>query len=135
MAPKKMPAALLARARKVLRLAEQSTATLARAVPRGDRVLVLRDLTRDTTPSGIVVADLARSKSQTGTVVRVGPGRLRDDGTRVPIDDLHPGQRVLITGWAGLELNEAAVAASERDEYVLLREEDLIARFPEEEEE
>ena len=66
----------------------------------------------------------AGAKQQTGTVVSVGPGKRNDAGVLIPID-LEKGQRVIISSWSGLEINDAS--ASHTDEFVLLRDEDIQA--------
>jgi chaperonin GroES len=101
---------------------------LANCAPRGDRVVVRRSLPKTQTRGGLFLPDSVAAtmgRRQIGTVVRVGPGRLLDNGQRAPID-LSPGDRVIITGYAGMEINDPAAAAS-ADEYLLLREEDVVA--------
>jgi len=64
--------------------------------PLSNRVLVeLIENDEKTTKSGIVLPDTVEKKEQTkGTVVAVGPGKLGEDGKRVPVS-VEVGQTVL----------------------------------------
>jgi len=111
---------------KALAEALNSEHPLARCHPRGDRVVIRRDLPKKQTEGGILLPDtVANAKQQTGLVVRVGPGPLVN-GARVPLD-LEPGDRVIITGYAGLELRDQNTR--EGDEFCMLREEDVLAKL------
>lgn len=103
---------------------------LAKCTPRGDRVVVQRDIAKNkATPGGILLPDsFANEKQQTGVVWSVGPGRW-ENGKVVPMD-LKKGQRVIITGYAGLEIHNPMTAGNKDDEFVLLREEDVVATLP-----
>lgn len=99
---------------------------MARCKPRGDRVVVRRDVSKRKTPGGIELPDcFANQKQQTGTVWSVGPGK-RENGVLVPID-LKKGELVIITGYAGLEITDPLATASADEEFVMLREEDVLA--------
>jgi chaperonin GroES len=104
---------------------------LARCTPRGDRVVVRRDIAKNReTTGGILLPDsFSTEKQQTGTVWSVGPGKTTPDGKLVPLD-LKKGTRVIITGWAGLEINDPMNSGSKDDEFVLLREDDIVATLP-----
>lgn len=104
---------------------------LARCTPRGDRVVVRRDIAKNKeTAGGILLPDtFATDKQQTGVVWSVGPGKAGPDGKPVTLD-LKKGDRVIITGWAGLEINDPLTAGSKDDEFVLLRDEDVVATLP-----
>jgi len=65
-------------------------------IPRNDRVLIRRIEEPETKIGGIVVPDVARSKAIKGEVLAVGPGKLDEDGHRVP-SEVHPGQIVLFS--------------------------------------
>lgn len=105
---------------------------LARCTPRGDRVVVLRDRARKETGGGIIVPDsVDNGNQQMGTVVSVGPGRKSEDGFLVPID-LKPDDRVILTGYAGLEIRDNLGSHQDQD-YVILREEDIVAVLPKDE--
>ena len=64
--------------------------------PMNDRVLVLRVEEEQKTGGGIIIPDTAKEKPQEGKVVDVGPGKLGDDGKRVPLE-IKAGDRIWIT--------------------------------------
>lgn len=101
---------------------------LAKCKPRADRVVIQRDICKNReTQGGILLPDsFANAKQQTGTVWSVGPGKVGPDGKLIPLD-LKKGQRVIITGWAGLEINDPLASGTKDDEFVLLRDEDIVA--------
>ena len=88
--------------------------------PLGDRVVVEPIEKEETTPSGLVLPETAKEKPQEGTVVAVGPGRLNDDGTRLPLE-VKVNDRVLYAKYAGTEfkLNDK--------KYLILGEKDILA--------
>ncbi len=91
--------------------------------PLGDRVIVKPQPREEMTRSGIVLPDTAKEKPQEGTVIAVGPGRLLDNGTRVPME-VKEGDTVVYAKYAGAELKHDDV------EYVIMRESDLLAIKP-----
>lgn len=103
---------------------------IANCTPRGDRVLVRRDMPEGETKGGILLPDSYQSgqKKNFGTVVRVGPGNRGPDGDRIPID-LKSGDRVLLTGYSGMDITDPANPTTQ-DEYVILREDDILAVLP-----
>jgi chaperonin GroES len=109
------------------------THPLARCRPRGDRVVVRRDSVKNKTEGGILLPDsVLNERQQTGTVISVGPGPRGTDGKPVALD-IKPGDRVVITGYAGLEIR-GEFGSSENQEYVMLRDEDVTAILDEVEE-
>ena len=54
--------------------------------PLEDRVLVQPLDAEQTTASGLFIPDSAKEKPQEGKVVATGPGRIDDNGNRVPLD-------------------------------------------------
>jgi len=88
--------------------------------PLGDRVVVERDASEETTAGGIVLPDSAQDKPARGIVVSVGDGRLLDDGTRSQIQ-VNVGDRVIFSGYAG----ETFTVGD--DELLLMREDDILA--------
>ena len=89
--------------------------------PLGDRVLVKPAEREEQTKSGIFLPDTAQEKPQEGTIIEVGPGRVTDDGTRVPMD-LKKGDLVLYAKYGGTEIKE------DGEEYLLLTERDILAK-------
>ena len=73
--------------------------------PLGDRIVVRRNAAQEKTSGGILLPDTAQNKPQKGEVVAVGPGKVKDDGTRAPMQ-LKAGDKVLFTSWAGDEFKD-----------------------------
>jgi chaperonin GroES len=91
-----------------------------RLQPMGERIVVKRVESEETTAGGIVLPDSAREKPARGTVVAVGSGRLLDDGSRAE-SQLNNGDTVLFSSYAGesVEIDDV--------EYLLMREDDVLA--------
>jgi chaperonin GroES len=89
--------------------------------PLGDRVLVeFVDDQKEQRKGGIIIPDAAKEKPQEGKVIEVGPGKLTDDGKRIPMN-VKKGQRVLMPKYGGSEIKV------EDKEYQIVREEDILA--------
>lgn len=100
-----------------------ATATKTKKIqlqPLGDRLVVERDASEETTAGGIVLPDSAQDKPARGTVRSIGNGRLLDDGTRSK-PQVKVGERVLFTSYAPETVSLGS------DELLLLREEDILA--------
>ncbi|MBI50696.1 MAG: co-chaperone GroES [Dehalococcoidia bacterium] len=88
--------------------------------PLGNRVVVEpQEGDEQMSAGGIYIPDTAKEKPQEGTVVAVGPGRLTDDGNRVPMD-VAVGDTVVYSKYAGTEYKEGEV------EYLVLRDDDIL---------
>jgi len=87
--------------------------------PMNDRILVLRVAEEQKTAGGIIIPDTAKEKPQEGKVVAVGPGKLGDDGKRMPLE-VKKGDRVLFSKYAGTEIKVDGV------EHVFMREDDIL---------
>lgn len=88
--------------------------------PIGDKVVIEREPSEETTAGGIVLPDSAKKKPSRGTVVSVGEGRLLNNGNRTEMQ-VKVGDRVLFSSYAGDEFEMG------EQELVLLREEDILA--------
>jgi len=75
-----------------------------------------------TTKGGIYLPDTAKEKPQEGEVVAVGPGRVSEDGNRIPME-LAKGDRVIYSKFAGTEYKDGD------DELLILRESDILAKI------
>ncbi len=73
-----------------------------------------------TTASGLVLPDTAKEKPQEGKVLAVGPGRVDDQGNRVPVD-VKVGDVVIYSKYGGTEIKYGA------DEYIILSSRDVLA--------
>ncbi len=96
------------------------TATATKIRPLGDRVVVKPIQREEVTKSGIVLPDTAKEKPQRGQVIAVGPGRMTDDGKRLPME-VKVGDEVLFAKYAGTELK------IDDEEYLILSEKDILA--------
>ena len=101
-------------------MAKSKSAT--KLIPLGDRVVLQRDEAETTTAGGIVLPDSAKNKPQRGTVISVGEGYVKRDGSKVALT-VKAGDSVLFTSYAGEEIKFG------EDEYLLLRESDILATF------
>jgi len=85
--------------------------------PLEDRILVQPLDAEQTTASGLVIPDTAKEKPQEGEVVAVGPGRIDDNGNRVPLD-VAVGDKVIYSKYGGTEVKysgEDLLVLSARD--------------------
>ena len=88
--------------------------------PIGNRVVVLpQEGEEQMSAGGIYIPDTAKEKPQEGEVVAVGPGKLTDDGVRVPMD-VEVGDTVVYSKYGGTEYKEGET------EYLVLREDDIL---------
>ena len=101
-------------------MAAAKKSTKIRLQPMGERIVVQRVESEETTAGGIVLPDSAREKPARGTVVAVGSGRLLDDGSRSE-SQLNAGDVVLFSSYAGegVEIDDV--------EYLLMREDHVLA--------
>src|SRR5256885_12348857 len=90
--------------------------------PLGDRIVIRREEAEDKTAGGIILPDTAKNKPQRGTVLAVGPGRQKKDGTRAPMQ-LKDGDTVLFTSWAGDEFKDRR----DPNEVLVMHESDVLA--------
>ena len=97
-----------------------TTKTKVAFKPLGNRVVVQASDEDDQVSSGgIYIPDTAKEKPQEGTVVAVGPGKLADDGKRIPME-VAVGDTVIYSKYAGTEYKEGD------EEYLVLREDDIL---------
>ena len=86
--------------------------------PLSDRLLVIRIEEEEKTSGGIIIPDTAKEKPQEGKVVAVGPGKLDDNGKRIPLE-VKKNDRVLFGKYAGTEIKLDGV------EHLIMREDDI----------
>ncbi|MFL6024443.1 MAG: co-chaperone GroES [Marmoricola sp.] len=97
--------------------------------PLEDRILVLPLEAEQTTASGLVIPDTAKEKPQEGEVVATGPGRIDDNGNRVPLD-VSVGDKVIYSKYGGTEVKYAGNEVTiDGVEHIILREEEILAVF------
>ena len=97
-----------------------ATSTKVTFKPLGNRI-VIEPLESDEQKSagGIYIPDTAKEKPQDGTVVAVGPGRMTDDGNRIPME-VGVGDTVVYSKYSGTEYKEGEI------EFLILREDDIL---------
>ena len=88
--------------------------------PLEDRILVEPLEAEQTTASGLVIPDTAKEKPQEGKVLATGPGRVDDNGNRVPVD-VAVGDKVIYSKYGGTEVKYAG------EEYLILSARDVLA--------
>ena len=89
--------------------------------PLADRMVVKPIEREEVTKGGIVLPDTAREKPQEGEVLAVGPGRLSEDGKRIPMD-VKKGDIVIYAKYGGTDIKV------DDEELVILRESDILAK-------
>ena len=104
--------------------AKAATATKAKTklVPLADRIVITPLKQDEMTASGLVIPDTVKEKPQQGEVVAVGPGRLDDNGKRIPID-VSTGDRILYAKYTGTEIK------LDGEEYIVLNDKDILAKL------
>jgi len=88
--------------------------------PLGDRVVVEPGPEEEVSSGGIVLPDTAKKKPQDGKVLAVGPGRLLENGKRVPVA-VKEGDTVIYSKYGGTEIKVKG------KDYVILSEDDILA--------
>ncbi len=99
----------------------------AKLIPLGDRILVQQVKQDEVRASGLVIPDTAREKPQMGEILAAGPGRLDDNGKRIPMD-VKAGDRVLYAKYTGQDVPRG-VLGDEEEEFLVLRESDILAKL------
>ncbi|MGA2285269.1 MAG: co-chaperone GroES [Dehalococcoidia bacterium] len=90
-------------------------------IPLSDRLVIKAVVQEEVLASGIVIPDTAKEKPQQGEVIAVGPGRLDEDGKRIPMD-LKVGDRVLYAKYSGQDIK------IDLEEYIVLSEKDVLCK-------
>ena len=98
----------------------KATAAATQIQPLADRVVVKALEETEQMRGGLYIPDTAKEKPQQGEIVAVGPGKLTDEGKRVP-SELKTGDRVLYGKYSGTEVTVGD------EQYLILRESDVLA--------
>ncbi len=88
--------------------------------PLEDRIVVKTLEAEQTTASGLVIPDTAKEKPQEGEVLAVGPGRVDDNGNRVPVD-VAVGDSIIYSKYGGTEVKYGG------EDYLILSARDILA--------
>ena len=90
--------------------------------PMYDRVLIKRLESEQKSAGGIFIPDTAQEKTQYGTVIAAGEGKLLNDGSLRTLK-VKAGDQVLFGKFSGTEV---AVGG---EEFLILREEEILGRL------
>jgi chaperonin GroES len=88
--------------------------------PLEDRVVIKPLEADEMKKGGIIIPDTAKEKPQEGEVIAVGPGRLSEDGKRIPVE-VKKGDRILYGKYSGTEVSV------DGEEFLIMRESDILA--------
>lgn len=90
--------------------------------PLGDRVVVQPSEEEEVSKGGIILPDTVKEKPQRGMIIAVGPGRLDEEGKRIPME-VKKGDKVIYSKYAGSEIKQ------DDKEVLILRESDILAKY------
>ncbi|GAA6237799.1 co-chaperone GroES [Apilactobacillus micheneri] len=88
--------------------------------PLGDRVVIETQNEEEKTVGGIVLANNAKEKPQTGKVIAVGSGRILDNGKTLE-PSVKAGDKVLFDKYAGTSVDYDGKS------YLILHDKDIVA--------
>jgi len=89
--------------------------------PLNDRVIVKPKEALEKSKGGVYLPETAsKEKPIEGTVIAVGPGKVAENGTRIPLE-VKKENKVIFSKYSGTEIK------IEEDNYLILREEDILA--------
>jgi chaperonin GroES len=88
--------------------------------PLADRVVVKPLPAEEKTKGGLFVPDTAKERPQEGEIVAIGPGRITDEGKKIPIE-VKVGDKILYGKYSGTEVTYDGI------EYLIMRESDIFA--------
>jgi len=88
--------------------------------PLHDRIIVQRIEEGEQKVGGIIIPDTAKEKPQQGKCIAAGQGKVKDDGTRQPLD-VKEGDTILFGKYSGQEIK------IDGEEYLIMREDEVLA--------
>ena len=88
--------------------------------PLHDRLIIQTSKEEEKTKGGIIIPDTAKEKPVEGKVIAVGAGRIKKDGTKMPLE-IKKGDRVLYAKYGGTEIK------IDGEEYLMMKEDDILA--------
>lgn len=91
-----------------------------RIEPLGDKIVVKRTESEQTTAGGILLPDGSQEKPQEGKVLSVGSGKILSDGSRSTLQ-VQEGDRVVFTSYAGAEIEVNG------EQLLIMSENDILA--------
>ena len=87
--------------------------------PLQDRVIVKRVEEEEKTKGGIIIPETAKEKPQEGQIIAAGPGKVTDDGKKIPME-VKVGDRILFGKYSGSEIK------IDGEEHLIMREDDIL---------
>ena len=87
--------------------------------PLHDRIIVQRIEEGEQKIGGIIIPDTAKEKPQQGKVYAVGAGKVKEDGSRQPLD-VKDGDTILFGKYSGQEIK------LDGEELLIMREEEVL---------
>lgn len=87
--------------------------------PLQDRLIVRRLDSEEKTAGGLYIPDSAKEKPQQGEVVAVGKGKVKEDGTVLPMD-IKKGDKILFGKYSGTEIK------LDGEELLIMREDEVL---------
>jgi chaperonin GroES len=91
--------------------------------PLADRIVVKPAVAEEKTKGGIILPDTAKEKPVWGEVIAAGPGKLTEEGKKVPME-VKVGDKVLYGKYSGTEVTV------DNEEVLIMRESDVFAIMP-----
>ena len=95
------------------------TTAATKVVPLHDLVVIEPHKTPEVSEGGVILPDVARHKSQHGTVKAVGPGLQTEEGDFVAMV-VQEGDEVVFPRWSGSEIE------LDGEEVLILHESDIL---------
>ena len=89
--------------------------------PLADRIVVKPIEREEVTRGGIVLPDTIKERPQEGRILAAGPGRLTDDGKRIPME-VKVGDVVVYAKYGGTEIKV------DDEELMILNESNVLAK-------
>ena len=87
--------------------------------PLHDRIIVQRLEEEEQQVGAIIIPDTAKEKPQQGKVVAVGKGKVKEDGSILPMD-VKDGDTILFGKYSGQEIK------LDGDDYLIMREDEVL---------
>lgn len=93
--------------------------------PTSDNVFIQQRKPEEVSPGGIYIPPTAQEKTAEGVVIAVGPGKLREDGSVIPMR-MKVGAQVLFSKYGGTEIKIGG------EDILIMREDQIYAASAEE---
>ncbi len=88
--------------------------------PLHDQLIIQRLEEKERTKGGIIIPDTAKEKPIEGKVIAVGAGKIKKDGTKIPLE-VKKGDRILFAKYAGTEVR------IDGEDYLMMKQDDVLA--------